>query len=75
MREIKREESLFISNDGRVFTTKEECLQYEKKDKFLNVIAILLLGALLLSWGYLNFSTSGKELSEKASENIIKTLK
>ncbi len=75
MIEIKREDNMFISNDGKVFTTKEECLKYEGKGKFLNMIAIILLGALFIGYGYLNFSTSGKELSEKTTENIIKNLK
>lgn len=39
------------------------------------MIAIILLGALFIGYGYLNFSTSGKELSEKTTENIIKNLK
>lgn len=55
MKEIKREESIFVSNDGTVFVTKEECLRYEKKNKILNIIVIVLLVTLVIVSGYLNF--------------------
>ncbi|WP_323585385.1 hypothetical protein [Aliarcobacter butzleri] len=57
MQEIKKEESIFVSKDGRVFVTKEECLKYEKKNNIINIIAIILLGTLVIVSIYLNFFT------------------
>ena len=47
MKEIKKEETIFISFDGKIFTDKGECLKHQKIQIKINIVASFLMVALV----------------------------